>query len=260
MSSFLVGSVALLFGSLQVDSLSLVLGGIGVVFGLVALVQALGQERGALWPSLSSLLSLATVLVVAFWPTLLNPKRLMVETAPQALPERVVEPVDGNTGESPLDTSAEWVDASRGAIRVRDLWVRVESARVEQVELRIAGQRQYTAQKFLVLRFQVANVGAERKLDYQSWADGNDGPSKHPPTLADNTRRMYRQRPCPSGATAAGQRRGGVIYPGKSLDDLLIFEAPADKIEYLRLQLPASACNTEGTLQLQIPRSMIEFR
>jgi hypothetical protein len=45
----------------------------------------------------------------------------------------------------------------------------------------------------------------------------------------------------------------------KSVDDVLVFEAPPASINYLRLELPCAAFGAKGKLRLEIPRSMITF-
>jgi hypothetical protein len=50
------------------------------------------------------------------------------------------------------------------------------------------------------------------------------------------------------------------IRPGKSVEDVIVFEESVARAEYLRLELPASAFGGTGKLRFQIPKSMIERR
>jgi hypothetical protein len=50
------------------------------------------------------------------------------------------------------------------------------------------------------------------------------------------------------------------VHPGKSVEDVVVFEEPVARAEYLRLELPASAFGGTGKLRFQIPKSMIERR
>ena len=59
-------------------------------------------------------------------------------------------------------------------------------------------------------------------------------------------------------APIIGQVQSESVYPGKSIDDLLVFELPVEKAKYLRLELPASAFHGEGKLRIQIPADMIQ--
>jgi hypothetical protein len=60
------------------------------------------------------------------------------------------------------------------------------------------------------------------------------------------------------GVAIAGQVRSAVsLDPGKSLEDLLVFEPPLNEIRFLRLELPAAAFGDTGSLRFQIPMGMI---
>jgi hypothetical protein len=50
------------------------------------------------------------------------------------------------------------------------------------------------------------------------------------------------------------------ICPGKSVEDVVVFEEPVARAEYLRLELLASTFKGTGMLRFQIPKSMIEKR
>jgi hypothetical protein len=60
------------------------------------------------------------------------------------------------------------------------------------------------------------------------------------------------------GAQIPGQINAATsVYPGKQIEDLLVFEPPIDNVKFLRLELPAGAFDGTGSLYLQIPKSMI---
>jgi len=59
------------------------------------------------------------------------------------------------------------------------------------------------------------------------------------------------------GGAPLGQLTTESIYPNKTIQDLLVFEPPIDTIEYLRLELPASAFGEKGTLRFEIPKEWI---
>jgi hypothetical protein len=62
-------------------------------------------------------------------------------------------------------------------------------------------------------------------------------------------------------AQLAPERDGAAsIWPGKSVEDVVVFEEPVVRAEYLRLELPASAFGGTGKLRFQIPTEMIEKR
>jgi hypothetical protein len=55
----------------------------------------------------------------------------------------------------------------------------------------------------------------------------------------------------------AGQIDKEFIKPSQTLDDLLVFEPVHDKVDYLRLALPAANLGGEGMLGFQIPGAML---
>ena len=53
---------------------------------------------------------------------------------------------------------------------------------------------------------------------------------------------------------------GAGIELRRPVTDVLVFETPAARIKYLRLELPAAAVGGSETLRLQIPAAMIVER
>ena len=48
------------------------------------------------------------------------------------------------------------------------------------------------------------------------------------------------------------------IYPGKSINDAVVFEEPIEDVKYLRLKLAAKGCGEDGEFRFQIPSQMIK--
>src|SRR5207249_2399630 len=81
----------------------------------------------------------------------------------------------------------------------------------------------------------------------------------HEPKLTDNLGRVYRRAAYGAGVEVSGVAGSRELTPNKLVKDLLIFEPlPLDGVEFLHLELPASALGGAGTLRLQIPRAMIQ--
>jgi hypothetical protein len=57
-----------------------------------------------------------------------------------------------------------------------------------------------------------------------------------------------------------GRVTQATLPPGKKVEDLLFFEGQPAGIEFLRLELPASAFGSSGVVRMQIPRSLIHSR
>jgi hypothetical protein len=52
----------------------------------------------------------------------------------------------------------------------------------------------------------------------------------------------------------------GLLYAGKGIADLIIFETPVDRPEGLRLELPAAAGESERVLRFHIHKAMMPQR
>jgi len=143
----------------------------------------------------------------------------------------------------------EWIDASQAAIQRGDMQVRIVAA-VRGVPRIATGFRgQIPAEELLLLTVQLQNLGSTRKLEYSTWRSSWV-------RLSDNVQNTY--RPLSFGpAGIEGQIHSASIYPGETVEDLLIFERPVASAEYLQLELPASAFDQTGTMYFKIPREMV---
>lgn len=176
-----------------------------------------------------------------------------------------------------------WADASKGPVQHGDVRVRVTGVAVRNVRIKdVLGEETVSPTKNLVIQVEIFNTSSTRKLDFLGWSGatantltltdllGSAGRSKtnaaEPQTtsernaasLTDNFNNSYKRMSLDLGAQIPGQiTTASSLYPGKQLEDLLVFEPPIDKIQYLRLELPAAAFGGTGSLRLQIPRAMI---
>jgi hypothetical protein len=257
-----LGSLGLLCASFPiVEPAALPLAGLGLVLGLIGILYAIGKEIGIGLAGISSLVCATTLVVITCIPSLIDFRRGMTETTPIDPNRRTVAPLSSGGGPAREVSESEWTDASSGVLQLGDTWIRVTSASVEHIGLQTQGQqRTLSPGKFLVLRLQLANNGATRRIDYQTWAHTRQGPSKHLVRLADQNGKTVPQASFLGGVEPVGQVQTGFMYPGKSLDDFLIFEVPSGKIEHLHLELGASAFGGQGKLQFQVPRSMIKTK
>lgn len=155
---------------------------------------------------------------------------------------------------------ADWTDASTSALIQNEVAVAVASVAVERLELSRKGKPVPSPTDHLVIHLQVVLVGTARQVDFEGWGKSNFGDHRSKPTLTGNSSHAYALRAFEAGTQVAGHERSKGLYPKLYADDYLIFEAPRPGLEYLRLELPASAFGGMGTLRFQIPKSMIEPR
>ena len=101
----------------------------------------------------------------------------------------------------------------------------------------------------LLIGVEVQNLSATRKVDFIGWT--RDGIARGA-RLTDNFGNVY--KPLPVGRLAvAGQGPPMSIYPSKSGRELLAFEPPIAKAEFLRLELSAVAFGKDNVVRLMIP-------
>lgn len=149
-----------------------------------------------------------------------------------------------------------WADASRAAVQQDRVRVQVTAASVDGVQLKTPKKPATTKEKYLLIDVRAQHVGAAGEFTYEGWGLGDD---KNQARLTDNTGRTYARKSFDPGVEVIGQNRGESVHPGRSAEDLLVFEAPPANVEYLRLELPASACGGTGVFRLTIPRSLIRL-
>jgi hypothetical protein len=155
----------------------------------------------------------------------------------------------------------DWVDASASAVKLNDLRLQIVAARIGGVEMEDEGKRTMSHDRCLVIRLRVGYAGVVfQSLPYESWADSADSPSKHQPTLVDNRNESYSQKTFPAGLKIVGRGGRNLLTPGRMIEEVLVFDAPTPKIEYLRLTLPASAFGATGEFRLQILKKMLDSR
>jgi hypothetical protein len=230
--------------------LSKVLSGAGLLLALLAGLSAAGQKPGAAWLSLPVAgLCLLALVFAGNWPQLQAPPPPAVVAIPLGkagmMPNRPIE-------------DSEWVDAAEWAVRRDDLRVHVVSARVGPAELRKGEEGPaLSPTKHLVLQVAVLCEGTRApEVAYQPWADLDQAPSRHPPTLTDDRGQRYPQDTFDAVA-GRGERTPSII--GMQIREILVFPVPPAEVEYLRLELPASAYGGQGAFRFQVPRSMIQF-
>jgi hypothetical protein len=112
--------------------------------------------------------------------------------------------------------------------------------------------------RYLVIQLVVSYTGRTTSgLPYTSWADLPGAPSKNPPLLTDNKDRPYAQVTLEGGVKPAGRSGSLHISPDDQLTEVLLFAPPTGNVEYLHLELPASAFGLTGEFRFHIPKRMI---
>jgi hypothetical protein len=156
-------------------------------------------------------------------------KDYVPKTAPEAPPPTQPAPVAEARKPTPI-----YVDASKGqegtlgAIRVS-----VSSAKVSSVPLNVLGEQTQSEQPHLTIGLRLRNVSDTRKVNYSSY----NSAFLSNLALKDNFGNSFQRVMFGFGTDVVGQAQSQAIYPGKWVDDVLVFEKPIDKAEFLLLTL-----------------------
>ena len=175
------------------------------------------------------------------------------------------EPVATPTISNSSEPTEKWYDASKEAILIGDIEVRITKVVIGKVvSVGIMGDSEHKSQDdYLLVYLSVHNNNPHKKHDVRSWCHNlyyGTTSNNEAITLVDNYDNTYDR----SFTLDTNNLKEGYIsaslYPNKSIDDLVVFEVPVDGIEYLRLKLSVKWVDNkeEGFYRFQIPASMIQ--
>jgi hypothetical protein len=266
LASLLLGSAALVTASIPyLRVLALPLSGLGVVLSAVAMISAsssrdyLARKRGFALPLAGGLASLTVFLLAGFWLNQFSALFAGLRKSPTAEQKTVPLRTQANRSETG-HLEAEWVDASRDAIQFGDVRVRLVSAVIGPAELKLPKSKKPPKEKYLIIRVRVSNAGAERVVQFRSWYEAAVRGEQSAAVLQDNQGKTYPMKVFPPDVEVVGRVTQANLPPGKKVEDMLIFEGRPTQVEFLRLELPASAFGSSGAVRMQIPGSMIQQR
>jgi hypothetical protein len=259
--AFLLGSIGLAlasFGGMELVALGITF--LGLVLAAIGFLVAFRQETGTLYPLLGILVCLPALL----WSTYCYTQAPKPEKPRSAadLARKLTVPLNQRnaalTGETPIPAQqGDFVDFTKQAQQQGDLRVTITSASIAKAPLEGPAGKKLPTDKYLLVHLKVNNVGAERKYDFSGWGQWG---SDHAASLRDTKGKTFKIKRFEAAWEIKGQVHSPVgILPGKSIDDILVFEAPPAKDipAHMRLELPASAFGGEGVLQFEIPGKVV---
>lgn len=172
---------------------------------------------------------------------------------------------DGSNGADPgagtpaTPAGISWAPASE-AVRQGDVTVQITEVRVGSVKMSSGPGRDGVAsdEPLLKVTLRVTNTSANRKIEMRSWSNDSGWSRDTAPALADNFENDYSQKGTGMYRPVGGLMIMESVYPGKSVVDVVAFQAPVDGIEFVRLELPAMNFGGDGMIRFEIPASMIQ--
>jgi hypothetical protein len=223
---------------------------VAALVGLAGLLLAPGRVR-LLIPVTGTALGGLVFLIAVFSPDLLGPvyrfSRQRDTTDPTAV--RVV-PLPGKGNEA-IPTDPEWVDASRAALQQGRMRVQVIGATIVSGKAKSSAETKGPTEPSLLLRLRTQRVQSGSELAEKS------PPRREPlrPRLTDGTGKAYQQRDSQEVGATNPRKEG--LFPVAYQDEVFVFEAPAEGLGSLRLEIPADAWGGKGALRFTIPSALI---
>jgi hypothetical protein len=259
LASFLLGCFAFLAGAvLHAGLATLALGLFGLLLGVLGLCFSWVVPSRRTLAAVGLAVSLPALLVPLLAPNWLELSPIGARPKPANRGDAAVSLLNGaHEPRRPSEGETLWVDASRDALHHGDVRLRVSSALVATPEFVPQSGKGPPSERCLVIGLRVTNAGVLRNLNYTGWS--GDDPAAEPPLLRDGQGKGYAPKAL-AGWVVKGRAPSATIPPGKTHDDVLVFEAPPRGAGPLRLELPASAVGADGRMRLEIPKQMIIFR
>lgn len=243
--AFLLGGLGLVAAQLPYGRFGTV--GACVLGSLLGVAAAFGARKPA-YPIGAAALSGLTLLVALFFPGWLGLSSWRPDRT--AKEEHAVHVVSTEGFEKP---AGDWLDISQ-TWQLDDVRAK-GSASYGQVELAgPPGKAAWSKKAYVAVRVKIGNVGVAREIKFAGW-----DPAAVKLTDAAGT-------PIPPARFDAGWAPTEVskpasLPPGKSADWVMLFEAPPNPTEYLRLELPGGPAGvTDTPIRFQIPARALGLR
>jgi hypothetical protein len=238
----------------SLTSLTQPLSGLGVALGLIAILHAAGDRAiRQLFPIVGTVLSGLTLFIALFNPSLLGPRyevsRERSDYDPEAIQLIPLKLAPDRT--QGLETEG-WADASRAAVQQGLVRVQVTGASIGPIQV-VDSKRRSTKTSYLAISLRVQHLGHGERFRFVHWGEKGER------TVADAIATCNGVRLAPADLSPdvpVGVKYGYDLFPGKAIDDLLVFDASAAS-GIVRLELPGEAWDGHTTFRFQIPFSVI---
>lgn len=145
--------------------------------------------------------------------------------------------------------SVEELRARIGQDPETDDWVvNVARPMIGHVSLHLGDSLEASKEPLLKIALSIESKNQNRKLDYKGWGP-KYGLAKNPAYVRDEFGNRY--KPLSFGLlTVDGQvMHTQAVYPGKPLQERLVFERPIDAAQFLILELPGEAMGVVGRFE-----------
>jgi hypothetical protein len=260
LAAFLLACFAFLAGWLFQSGLAtLAIGLVSLLLAVMGFVFSSLVPSRRILPAFGVAVSLPALLIPVLVPSWLDLPPLGSPPRPTERDGQAAMSLSGTGGlRRVLEGETPWVDASQDALHAGDVRLRISSAVVGSASFAPVPGKVPPGDRCLVIGLRVTNAGVLRKIAYNGWDSGDKDRGR--PMLRDDQGKTYAAKTFGPGWVVKGRAGSATIPPGKTLDDVLVFEAPPATVAYLRLELPGAPVGAKGKLQMEIPQHMIAFR
>jgi HEAT repeat protein len=170
----------------------------------------------------------------------------------------VTSPEDAGTEKKTTAKETEYVEAGKPG-RLGDVRVTVNGAAVDYVTGMDKGAEFKSQEKLLAIKLRLDNVSETRKIEYVGWGGAVAAPGDELPRLTDEHGKGYRLVTFGGDRRVGGQVRSVSVGPRGTVNDILVFDAPADDAKVLKLDLSGRNFGGTGHLGFRLSRLMIRF-
>ncbi len=145
-------------------------------------------------------------------------------------------------------------------LQLGNVQLRITEAKLGKVDLTqmFSKNDSESKEELLTVRVQITNTSTTKKLDYRGWMASLSSMSGITAKLTDENDNRYKVIDFSSSVRVKGASTNDSIYPGKSLDDAIVFEVPVENAKQLFLTLAGKGCQQDGEFRFEIPRAMIK--
>lgn len=145
----------------------------------------------------------------------------------------------------------------RQPVRIGDVTVQVESASVGLVDVDSLGRLGKSENSFLQIRLTIKNESPTRKIQYSGWGTVPEfARNRNAASMRDNFGNAHMMPRWGFGLKVAEQIQSKSLFPEATTQDLLVFDEPVKRAEYLNLELPAAAVGESGVFRFRIDKSV----
>lgn len=134
-------------------------------------------------------------------------------------------------------------------LKAGHIQVRIIRQRIGKVNLESSRQSE---DDLLEITVYVSNTSENAKVDFLSWGLSLGRIFDSDASLVDNFGNTYRRVHFGFSDPSESTNKSA-IYPGESVKDIIVFEAPVSNAKYLNLTLSAEAVGEEGDFCFRIP-------